>query len=114
MSLHRAVPNLFTEDVEAATAFYTDFLGFDVGMELPGMTTFVAPGVPSAQISIGHAYGLDEANVSIGVDNVDELYAQAQERGLEIVYDIRDEPWGVRRFFVRAPGGHVINLVQHA
>ncbi|MBE2314810.1 VOC family protein [Solirubrobacter sp. CPCC 204708] len=114
MTVHRVVPNLFTEDPAAASAFYTDFLGLDVGMEMPGMTTFVVPEVPSAQLSIGHAYGLDQAVVSIGVDNVDEIYARAQQQGLEIVYELRDEPWGVRRFFVKAPGGHVINVVQHA
>ena len=27
-----------------------------------------------------------------------------------MVYPLTDEPWGVRRFFVRAPGGHVINV----
>ena len=41
------------------------------------------------------------------------MHAQAREQGLEIVYPLTDEPWGVRRFFVRAPGGHVINVVQH-
>ena len=30
-----------------------------------------------------------------------------------MVYPLTDEPWGVRRFFVRAPGGHVINVAQH-
>jgi hypothetical protein len=24
-----------------------------------------------------------------------------------------DEPWGVRRFFVRDPDGNVINIVSH-
>jgi hypothetical protein len=26
----------------------------------------------------------------------------------------RDEPWGVRRFFVRAPDGNIINIVSHS
>ena len=33
--------------------------------------------------------------------------------GLEIVYPLTDEPWGVRRFFVRDPDGTVINVAQH-
>ena len=24
-----------------------------------------------------------------------------------------DEPWGIRRFFVRSPDGHVINVARH-
>ncbi|MGA2287514.1 MAG: VOC family protein, partial [Bradyrhizobium sp.] len=34
-------------------------------------------------------------------------------RGYSIVYPLTDEPWGVRRFFVRDPNGAVINVVSH-
>lgn len=33
----------------------------------------------------------------------------AQRRGYEIVHPLTTEPWGVRRFFVRAPDGNVMN-----
>ena len=33
--------------------------------------------------------------------------------GADIVRELTDEPWGVRRFFVRDPGGHVINILAH-
>ena len=33
--------------------------------------------------------------------------------GYEIVKPIATEPWGVRRFLVRAPDGNVINIVNH-
>jgi uncharacterized glyoxalase superfamily protein PhnB len=46
-------------------------------------------------------------------DDVDEAYAEAQRRGYEIVHPLTVEPWGVRRFFVRAPDGNVINIVSH-
>ena len=32
-------------------------------------------------------------------------HAQALRRGDDIVYPLTDEPWGVRRFFVRDPNG---------
>ena len=35
-------------------------------------------------------------------------------QGYEIVYDLTDEPWGVRRFFVRDPVGTVVNILSHA
>lgn len=31
----------------------------------------------------------------------------------EIVYPLTTEPWGLRRFFVRAPDGNVLNIVHH-
>ena len=31
----------------------------------------------------------------------------------QIVHPLTDEPWGIRRFFVRDPDGNVINVVSH-
>ena len=43
----------------------------------------------------------------------EEAYEEAKRRGLEIVYPLTTEPWGLRRFFVRAPDGNVININDH-
>jgi catechol 2,3-dioxygenase-like lactoylglutathione lyase family enzyme len=51
--------------------------------------------------------------ISIHTDDVDAAYAEAQNLAYEIVYPLCTEPWGVRRFFVRAPDGNVINIVHH-
>jgi uncharacterized glyoxalase superfamily protein PhnB len=51
--------------------------------------------------------------MSIEVANVDDAHADALARGLEIVYPLTDEPWGVRRFFVREPSGTVVNVATH-
>ena len=51
--------------------------------------------------------------MTIKVDDVDTAYAEAQRRGYEIVHPITDEAWGIRRFFVRSPDGHVINVARH-
>ena len=40
--------------------------------------------------------------------------AEARRRGYEIVHPLTEEPWGVRRFFVRDPNGVVVNVVAHA
>jgi hypothetical protein len=34
-------------------------------------------------------------------------------RAFEIVYPLRDEEWGVRRFMLREPSGTVVNVVSH-
>ncbi|MCW2542316.1 MAG: putative glyoxalase family protein [Frankiales bacterium] len=51
--------------------------------------------------------------ISIHTDDVEAAYEEAQRLGYEIVHPITTEPWGVRRFFVRAPEGNVINIVHH-
>ena len=56
---------------------------------------------------------VDESFISIEVPNVDKLYEQAQENEFGIVYELRNESWGVRRFFVKDPNGATINLLTH-
>ncbi|MGW8728711.1 VOC family protein [Streptomyces sp. NPDC055808] len=40
-------------------------------------------------------------------------HPEARELGYEIVHPLTTEPWGHRRFFVRAPDGNVINIGFH-
>lgn len=112
MSIRRAVPNLVEHDLEAARGFYSGWLGFDVVMDEPGFMQFASPSHPTTQITVGTARGLGVADVTVEVADVDALHEQARRQGLEIVYPLTDEPWGIRRFFVRAPGGHVINVAM--
>ncbi len=51
-------------------------------------------------------------SVHVG-DGVEAAYAEAHERGLEIVRALTQEEWGVRRFMVRTPDGNVVNVVGH-
>ncbi|MEV1143485.1 VOC family protein [Micromonospora sp. NPDC049799] len=48
---------------------------------------------------------------SVQVDDVDAAYRAARAAGAEIVHELPQGPWGVRRFFVRDPDGHVINVL---
>ena len=119
MTIRRAVPNLVSGDLATAREFYAGFLGFDVAMDEPGFTMFASPSNRTAQITVadrnqpGQDRGISEAHISVEVADVGALHAEAVRRGLEIVYPLTDEPWGIRRFFVRDPDGRVINVVQH-
>ena len=42
------------------------------------------------------------------------MLLEAKRRGYGIVHPLTEEAWGVRRFFVRAPDGNVINIVSHS
>lgn len=53
------------------------------------------------------------SDASMQVDDVDACHAAAVRAGAEIIHPLTDEPWGVRRFFVRDPDGHVINVLSH-
>ena len=49
----------------------------------------------------------------VEVADVEAIHAQAVRRGLELGYPLTDEPWGVRRFFVKDPNGVVLNTASH-
>lgn len=51
--------------------------------------------------------------VSLQVDDVDAAFAASVTAGMEIVHPLTDEPWRVRRFFVRDQDGHVSNALSH-
>jgi predicted enzyme related to lactoylglutathione lyase len=52
-------------------------------------------------------------NVSDEVDDVDGAHQAAVDAGLQIVHPLRDEEWGVRRFFFADAAGNVINVLSH-
>jgi predicted enzyme related to lactoylglutathione lyase len=54
-----------------------------------------------------------QPDASIEVDDVDGAHAAARRLGYEIVHPLTDEPWGVRRFFVREPNGKILNVLSH-
>jgi catechol 2,3-dioxygenase-like lactoylglutathione lyase family enzyme len=116
MNIRRVVPDIRSDRIDESRDFYAGFLGFQVGMDMGWVITFVSPSNPTAQITLfrGDESGSVQPQMSIEVDNVDEAHAKAVERGLKIVYPLTDEPWGVRRFFVADPNGVVINVMSHA
>jgi catechol 2,3-dioxygenase-like lactoylglutathione lyase family enzyme len=115
MSIRRVVPDITSEQIDESRKFYTEFLGFDVVMDMGWIVTLASPTNPTAQITLlrGPASAAPHPNLSIEVADVDKAHAKAIELGLPIVYPLTDEPWGVRRFFVTDPNGVVINVMSH-
>ena len=116
MSVRRIVPDLHAEDPGASREFFVEVLGLEVAMDQGWIMTFAAPGEPTRQISVmsEDASAPLQPDVSVEVDDVNAVHAAALRLGYEIVYPLTDEPWGVRRFFVREPSGAVVNVLSHA
>ena len=117
MDVRRIVPYLESADFDAVKDFYTGVLGLEVGMEYPEFIGFGSPTTPSAQIVVT-APGVEQRLPHFGIDvgspaAVDSVHAEVLARGLEVVYPLTDEPWGIRRFFVRDPTGTVISILAH-
>ena len=116
MTVRRIVPNLFEADTTPARAFWEGVFELDVAMDMGWIATLASPANPSVQISIFEQGAEEDRDpfVSVEVTDVDAVHARVLERGYEVVYAIRDEDWGVRRFMVRDPAGRVVNVLSHA
>jgi predicted enzyme related to lactoylglutathione lyase len=115
MRVTRIMANLRVADVEAAKSFYTDYLGLSTEeFNMGWVARYTSPDTgANVQLITRDAVAPEGPVVSVHADDVEGAYAEAQRLGYEIVYPLATEPWGVRRFFVRAPDGNVINVVQH-
>ncbi|MBF6174409.1 VOC family protein [Nocardia blacklockiae] len=113
MSIRRAVPDLRVTDMARTRAFY-ERLGFEEVMDLGWVVTLASPSNPTAQIILFDANAEDpQPDISVEVADVDAAHDEMVAAGADVVYALRDEPWGVRRFFVRDPDGTVVNVVGH-
>jgi catechol 2,3-dioxygenase-like lactoylglutathione lyase family enzyme len=115
MSIRRVVPNIASDNLDASRDFYTALLGFQVAMDMGWILTFVSPSNPTAQLSVlrEDASAPFIPQLTVEVADVDAVHAEALRRDLELVHPLTDEPWGVRRFFVKDPNGVVLNVVSH-
>jgi len=116
MRVLRIMPNLKVADLDAAKDFYTGFLGLsDEEFNLGWVARYTSPDTGArVQLVTGDATAGEDSVISIHTPDVEAAYAEAQELGYEIARPIATEPWGVRRFFVRAPDGNLINVVAHS
>lgn len=116
MTVRRIVANLAASDPGRARAFYEGLLDLKVVMDQGYILTSASEASARHQISIASegGSGTPVPGISIEVDNVDKVYRRATVSGLEITYGIADEPWRVRRFYVRDPFGKIVNILSHA
>jgi catechol 2,3-dioxygenase-like lactoylglutathione lyase family enzyme len=115
MRIRRVVPDIQTHRMAESRAFYTGVLGLEETMDMGWIVGFASPSNETAQLQLltADATASVTPQVSVEVDDVDSAWKRAQDGGHEIVHPLTDEPWGVRRFFVRDPNGVVINVMTH-
>lgn len=111
----RIVANIKTDNLAKGNLFYQDILELDVLMDHGWIKTLGTDEEANVQISFAQQGGneTEVPDLSIEVDNIEEVYDKMKKEGFKIVYDMTNEDWGVRRFFVKDPFGKVINILSH-
>ncbi|MBB4191179.1 catechol 2,3-dioxygenase-like lactoylglutathione lyase family enzyme [Rhizobium aethiopicum] len=115
MKVLRIVANIEAPDITPAKRFYEDILGLDLMMDLGWIVTFGANTSMKVQLSVASqgGSGTPVPDLSIEVDDLDAAFEAMTAAGVPIEYGPADEPWGVRRFYVRDPFDRLVNILVH-
>ncbi len=116
MAVKRIITDIATDALDEVREFYTELFDLTVVMDLGWIATLAADENAPVQISIATegGSGTPVPDISIEVDDVDAVYQRAKAGGYKIEYELTDEPWGVRRFYLRDPTEKLLNVLAHA
>ena len=104
-------------DLKTSTDYYTSVLGLAIDFEAPGWS-FLSRGkfrvmlgectdaIPPAELGDHSYYGY------MTVDDIDALYGEYEESGVQFTQRLADKPWGMREFGIRTIDGHRLMFGQ--
>jgi uncharacterized glyoxalase superfamily protein PhnB len=119
-------PLLATRNMKATIDFYQSILGFTLGMTFPdidhaeyadlskdGMSLML---VPAKNLGISRAARLGiGVNLYLEIDgDIDKYYGELKKKGVRIISDIKDEPFGIRDFTIEDINGYKLTFNQPA
>ena len=116
---------VITEKLTESKTFYTENLGFGVTFEnefyvlmhtpnKQAEISFLLPNHPTQQPFFHAPYNGKGMYLTIEMDEVDTIYEELKQKGVEIKVEIRDEPWGDRHFSIEDPNGIGIDIVKYS
>ncbi|HAH50813.1 MAG TPA: glyoxalase [Balneola sp.] len=116
---------IITEKLMESKLFYMEKLGFGVTFEndfyllmhTPNKQTelsFLLPHHQSQQPFFQKPYNGQGMYLTIEVDEVDNIYKDLKNKGVDIKVELRDEPWGDRHFAIEDPNGIGIDIVKYS
>jgi uncharacterized glyoxalase superfamily protein PhnB len=117
-------PTLAVRNMKQTIQFYGDSLGFKIGMAFPDADNpeyvdlskdgMVIMFIPAKNVGIGAKEKLGiGVNLYMQIDgDIDEYYSELKNKGVKVVVDIKDEPYGVRDFTVEDINGYKLTFNQ--
>ena len=114
MRVDRIVPNLTVTDLPGAVSEHQAALGLEVLMDHGWIVTLGdADGAHQVSLMTTDPTGPVNPVASIFVDDVYQALDRVHAAGLEVIYSVRQEQWGVTRFIYRDTSGNAINVGMH-
>ena len=116
MTVLRIVTNIPSDQIQDVQKFYSDLFDLSVVMDHGWIVTLSSGEKALCQISFATegGSGTKVPDLSIEVDDVDAVHKRAKNLGYDIEYELTNEPWGVRRFYLFDPTGKLLNILSHS
>lgn len=116
---------VITEKIAETKEFYTQILGFGITFEnefylllhtpdQEAEISFLLPNHPTQQPIFHKPFQGQGMYLTIEVDDVDKVYTELKQKGIDIKIDLREEPWGDRHFAIEDPNGIGIDIVTYS
>ena len=117
-------PTLAVRNMKQTIEFYKNSLGFKMGMAFPDADNpeyadlskdgMVVMFIPTGNVGIGA-----KEKLGVGVNlymqingDIDEYYSELKNKGVKIIVDIKDQPYGIRDFTVEDIDGYKLTFNQ--
>lgn len=119
--LMKSIPIIKCSNLERSVEFYTKRLGFQLqhmSSQLTGPVAGLTRDSAELELSVLSGDSVFGASVYMMVENVDELFREFLERGLDrsgkpespVHQAPLDQTWGMREFYVRDPDGNTLRF----
>jgi uncharacterized glyoxalase superfamily protein PhnB len=115
-------PVLCVNDVAETANFYKQHFNFEAAFENEWYVHLRMKDTPEVNLAIvdgNHESVPAEWRrtvqgvlINFELEEVDAFYAELKASGLEMLLDLRDEPWGQRHFIVNDPAGTMIDVIK--
>lgn len=120
MQISGAIPQLRTTDLAASIRFYTAAVGLTLAFQYEDFYAGIRAGsqlfhlklVDERDPSIDFVERGEHFHLYLETDDAAALAAAFRDRGVTLVKDVHDTPWGTREFAIRDDQGHTLYFGQ--
>jgi len=105
----------YVSDPERAKRFYEETLGLEKKYEYSSYVGFECGGVEVGlipKLEKEHKASTFTPSVDFLVYDVERVYNELKQKGVEFIRDLHEEPWGGRQATFTDPDGNVLEIVQ--
>lgn len=105
----------YVSDLKRAKKFYEETLGLEkkyeyssyVGLECGGVEIGLIP-----KLKEGQKTSPLSPPVNFLVDDVEKVYNELKQKGVKVIKELHEEPWGGRQATFADPDGNIIEILQ--